>query len=52
MRKIVCLSAIIIASLLFFSGCEKEDQTKGPKIETLSAENEGLCIVSLKGLNA
>lgn len=49
MRKIVCLSAIIIASLLFFSGCEKEDQTKGPKIETLSAENEGLCIVSLKG---
>ena len=49
LRRLFFLSAIAVASLMFFSGCEKENHTKGPKIETLSASNEGLCIVSLTG---
>ena len=49
LRRLFFLSAISVASLMFFSGCEKENHTKGPKIETLSANNEGLCIVSLTG---
>ena len=49
MRRFFFSSAIAVASLMFFSGCEKENHTNGPKIETLSANNEGLCIVSLTG---
>ena len=49
MRRFFFLSVIAVASLMLFSGCEKENHTKGPKIETLSANNAGLCIVSLTG---
>lgn len=50
MRRIVFLSVIVVASLLFFSGCEKENgETKGPKIETLSAEKGSLCVATLTG---
>ena len=61
MKRVVYLSAVVIVSLLSFSGCdkansdiEKENEeeaetTKGPKIETLSAEKGRLCAVSLMG---
>ena len=50
MRRIVFLSAIVVASLLSFYGCDKENhETKDPKIETLSAEKGGFCVVSLTG---
>ena len=57
MRRILILSAIAVASLLSFSGCDKENpenengnnETKGPKVETLSAEKGALCVVSLTG---
>lgn len=46
MRRIVFLSVIAVASLLFFSGCEKDN---GPKVETLSAEKGGLFVATLTG---
>lgn len=48
MRRIFYLSAIAITSLIFL-GCEKEDQTKGPKIDTLSAEKGSFLTASLTG---
>jgi len=56
MRRIIYL-AIAVASLLSFSGCDKENpenengnnETKGPKVETLSAEKGRLYAVSLTG---
>lgn len=57
MRRILFLSAIAVASLLSFSGCDKENpenengnnETKGSKVETLSAEKGSLCVVTLTG---
>ncbi len=57
MRRIVFLSAIAVASLLSFSGCDKENpenengnnETKGSKVETLSAEKGSLCVATLTG---
>ena len=49
MRRIVFLSLIAVVSLLSFSGCDKENQAKGPKIETLSAEKGSYFVVSLSG---
>ena len=50
MKRIVFLATIAVATLFYFSGCEKENnETKGPKVETLSAEKVSLCVVSLTG---
>ena len=48
MKRIHLFAVISIMLLLSFTGCEKEN-TKGPKIETLSAEKGSLCVVSLSG---
>ena len=57
MRRIVFFLAIAVASLLSFSGCDKENpenengnnETKGSKVETLSAEKGSLCVATLTG---
>ncbi|MBR4842812.1 MAG: hypothetical protein IK006_06955 [Bacteroidaceae bacterium] len=57
MKRILFLSAISLVSLFSFSGCDKENpenengnnETKGSKVETLSAEKGALCVATLTG---
>ena len=50
MKRLPLLTIIVVVSLLFLYGCEKEyNDNKGPKIETLSAEKGPLFVVSLAG---
>jgi hypothetical protein len=52
MKRLLLLIPIIISSLFILPGCEKENnetKTKGPKVETLSAEKGSLCVISLTG---